>query len=183
MSVCDFCSSPAPAWRYPADTFHDLFGSRSVEDWLACEACHRLIQSGDRSALARRSLDAPGVRMAVGVLGRVLALDYCRDLHARFWRARRGAPYRIAVSGTLVMRHDPSAIWMVVVASTERRRLVMCQESGSPVARSRNSSVRNELISESLCLVFAGSLPYLCSCRLGASLLPRNESALGSALF
>lgn len=93
---CDFCSSPTPSWRYPAESFHDLFGSRSVEDWLACEECHALIAAGDRIGLARRSLSAPGVQMAVGFLGRALALDYCRDLHDRFWRARRGAPYRIA---------------------------------------------------------------------------------------
>ncbi|MCC7157789.1 MAG: hypothetical protein IT161_24625 [Bryobacterales bacterium] len=94
--ICDFCSVPDPAWRYPADSFHDVFGSRSVEDWLACEACQQLIQAGDRAALARRSLNAPGARMVVDVLGRALALDYCHDLHARFWRARCGAPYRIA---------------------------------------------------------------------------------------
>jgi hypothetical protein len=35
--ICDFCSSPAPAWRYPAISFCDSFGGRSVEDWLACE--------------------------------------------------------------------------------------------------------------------------------------------------
>lgn len=96
MHLCDFCSCPAPAWRYPADSFHDRFGSRSVEDWLACEECHQLVVAGDRNALARRSLDAPGVQMAVGFLGRAAALEYCRDLHDRFWRARRGEALPIA---------------------------------------------------------------------------------------
>jgi hypothetical protein len=96
MQLCDFCSSPAPAWRYPAVTFTDLCGSRSVDDWLACEKCHRLIEAGDRGGLARRSLTAPGVQMAVGFLGRAAALEYCRDLHDRFWKARRGEALPIA---------------------------------------------------------------------------------------
>ena len=68
--ICDFCSGPDPAWRYPAVSFYDSFGGRSVEDWLACEACHRMIAASDRNGLARRSLCAPGVQMAVGLLGR-----------------------------------------------------------------------------------------------------------------
>lgn len=94
--LCDFCSLPVPAWRYPAESFHDAFGGRSVEDWLACEDCHKLIVADDRDGLARRSLCAPGVQMAVGVLGRAEALRYCRDLHERFWKARRGTAFRIA---------------------------------------------------------------------------------------
>jgi hypothetical protein len=94
MSLCDFCSSPAPAWRYPAGTFTDRFGSRSVGDWLACEDCHRLIASDDRTALARRSLTAPGVQMAVVFLGWEAAIEHCRDLHNRFWKARRGEAHR-----------------------------------------------------------------------------------------
>lgn len=96
MVICDFCSSGRPAWRYPAESFTDMFGSRSVSDWVACEECHLLIAAGARKGLARRSLDAPGVQMAADFLGRAVAFDYCRDLHERFWRARRGPPYRIA---------------------------------------------------------------------------------------
>jgi hypothetical protein len=92
--LCDFCSLSAPAWRYPAASFRDTFGGWSVEDWLACEECHQMIMAGDRNGLARRSLCASGVLMAVGFLGRAVALEYCRDLHDRFWRARRGTPYR-----------------------------------------------------------------------------------------
>jgi hypothetical protein len=56
-----------------------------------------LIVAGNRNALARRSLDAPVVQMAVGFLGRAAAFTYCRDLHDRFWRARRGEALPIAV--------------------------------------------------------------------------------------
>jgi hypothetical protein len=94
LMICDFCSGPGPAWRYPAISFYDSFGGRSVEDWLACEVCHRMIAAGDRDGLSRRSLCASGVQMAVGLLGRAFALDYCRDLHTRFWQARRGEAFR-----------------------------------------------------------------------------------------
>lgn len=91
MTLCDFCSSPAPAWRYPAVSFTDRFGSLSIEDWLACEECHRLIQANDRDALARRSLKTtPAGRMAVVTMGRPAAMEICRDMHDRFWLARRG---------------------------------------------------------------------------------------------
>jgi hypothetical protein len=96
MSLCDFCSSPAPAWRYPADSFHDRFGSRSVEDWFACEKCHELIDAGDRNALARRSLTTDSCQMAIGVMGQSAVFTYCRDLHDRFWKARRGEALPIA---------------------------------------------------------------------------------------
>ncbi len=96
LMICDFCSSIAPAWCYPAESFFDMHGSKSVEDWMACEACHALIVAGDRNGLARRSLLAPAVRRAVGVMGRATTILYCRDLHDRFRKARRGAAYRIA---------------------------------------------------------------------------------------
>lgn len=53
---CDSCSSPVPAWRYPALAFADLIGARSLEDWLACEEGHSLIiEAGDRMGLGLRS--------------------------------------------------------------------------------------------------------------------------------
>jgi hypothetical protein len=94
--ICDFCSGPDPAWRYPAVSFYDSFGGRSVEDWLACEACHELIVADDRDGLARLSLRAAGVQMAVGIIGRATTIRYCRDLHERFWKARRGAAFRMS---------------------------------------------------------------------------------------
>jgi hypothetical protein len=94
--ICDFCSSIAPAWCYPAESFFDMHGSKSVDDWVACEACHALIVAGDRDGLARRSLDAPMVALACVHIGKARTIQYCRDLHDRFWKARRGAAYHIA---------------------------------------------------------------------------------------
>lgn len=96
--ICDFCSWPGPAWGYPADSFTDIAGSRSVEDWLACEACHLLIAASDRDSLARRSLRATGLHVAVAILGRAETIRYCLGLHNRFWNARRGEAYRIAAA-------------------------------------------------------------------------------------
>ncbi len=58
--VCDFCSAPHVAWRFPAQTFVayvvEGFVGQSVGDWAACSICRALIEAGDRSALLERSL-------------------------------------------------------------------------------------------------------------------------------
>lgn len=56
LNLCDFCGSLRPAWRYPAGSFFDMFGSRSKGDWLACQDCHVLIGAGDREKLTERPL-------------------------------------------------------------------------------------------------------------------------------
>ncbi len=57
--LCDFCSEPAPTWCYPAETFIAMtvgpVASASDGGWAACDECHRLIEAGDRRALAERS--------------------------------------------------------------------------------------------------------------------------------
>ena len=58
--ICDFCSAPHVAWRYPAKTFVayviEGFVGQSIGDWAACNICHALIEVGDHSALLERSL-------------------------------------------------------------------------------------------------------------------------------
>src|SRR5712691_10119589 len=67
--MCDFCTSPDPAWRYPARDielgtlvgFADespVFSEQRVSagDWAACEECGDLIEARDWPGLARRSL-------------------------------------------------------------------------------------------------------------------------------
>ena len=60
ICICDFCSEPHVAWRYPAQTFvaYAVAGvvGQSVGDWAACCICHRLIEARDRSGLLERSL-------------------------------------------------------------------------------------------------------------------------------
>jgi hypothetical protein len=93
--ICDFCSSPAPAWCYPAATFDGPFHTRSVQDWLACEECHRLIEAGDRTGLARRAVLNPAVRQHG--IDPAFARRYARELHDGFFEHRRGAAHRIKV--------------------------------------------------------------------------------------
>ena len=99
MSLCDFCSASAPAWRYPAASFQDDFGSHSVSDWLACEDCHRLIEAGDRDALAAQVMLTPTAKegIAARILNETFAKHYARGLHDGFFVNRRGSARRISV--------------------------------------------------------------------------------------
>lgn len=92
--ICDFCSAPAPAWRYPARTFLAYcvanVAGESVGDWAACDECHKLIEAEDRKSLAQRSLDElilkhPEARPAAAVLYEDLA-----ELHNQFFAHRSG---------------------------------------------------------------------------------------------
>ncbi|MCW5979600.1 MAG: hypothetical protein KIT09_16095 [Bryobacteraceae bacterium] len=97
--ICDFCSEPNVAWRYPAQSFlayviAGVFGE-SVGDWAACRTCHELIETGDQSGLLERSLGTlleknPGMRPAEEELRRQLA-----DFHRMFFSHRTGAAFSV----------------------------------------------------------------------------------------
>ena len=97
---CDFCSAPCPSWRYPARSFiayraSNLAGE-SVGDWAACDACHKLIEAGDRYSLAHHSLvelilKHPEARAAAEILFQDLA-----ELHRQFFEHRCGPAVPIA---------------------------------------------------------------------------------------
>ncbi len=93
--ICDFCMSPRPAWCYPAMSFLDALGSKSVGDWLACAECHGLIEAGDRDGLLERAIrhvDPPrNAREADATRW------YIGDLHVLFRAHRTGPARRIAV--------------------------------------------------------------------------------------
>jgi hypothetical protein len=97
--ICDFCSSENPVWLYPAESFFDEVGSRSVSDWIACQECHRLIEAGDRNALAMRVVLTPTVKegLAAGIINVTFAEHYARGLHRGFFDHRRGPARRISV--------------------------------------------------------------------------------------
>jgi hypothetical protein len=95
ISICDFCSEPHVAWRYPAHSFvaYAVAGivGQSVGDWAACAVCHALIEAGDRSALVERSLSRllekhPDMRPDEAELRNELAL-----LHGMFFAHQTGA--------------------------------------------------------------------------------------------
>lgn len=92
--LCDFCSEPSPAWCYPAETFIAMtigpVASASDGGWAACDECQRLIEVGDRQALADRSaalliVANPEFAAASEELRRQLG-----DLHRGFFDHRRG---------------------------------------------------------------------------------------------
>ena len=94
--VCDFCSTPSPAWRYPARSFITAPNEPLVEDtlgdWVACDECYRLIESGNAAALAVRSADA----MVLAEPKMLASYDWVKDqmteLHAQFFANRTGSP-------------------------------------------------------------------------------------------
>lgn len=68
MMQCDFCSSPDVKWAYKAEPFAgmvlgvdrdgDIMSRHFSSDdgWAACDACHQLIEAGDRDGLIDRCL-------------------------------------------------------------------------------------------------------------------------------
>ena len=96
IHICDFCSEPNVAWRYPAESFIAYaaggFVGQSVGDWAACSKCHRLIKAGDRAGLLQRSLDAlleknPDMREAEAEFR-----DEISGFHRMFFEHQTGAP-------------------------------------------------------------------------------------------
>ena len=62
----------------------------SAEGWAACDACHAIIQRGDREGLAARSVVTYGAKYGSGVLP--LTLPVARAVHDSFWANREGPP-------------------------------------------------------------------------------------------
>lgn len=93
--ICDFCSSPSVAWRYPARSFiaYVIAGiaGESVGDWTACRVCHGLIAAGNRCGLLDRSLQTlldsrPEMRVCEVELREQLA-----EFHGMFFAHQTGA--------------------------------------------------------------------------------------------
>ena len=95
ISICDFCSEPSVAWRYPAQSFvaYAVAGivGQSVGDWAACSICHGMIEGGDRSGLLERTLRTlfqrnPDMRWAEAELR-----DQIAAFHRMFFAHQTGA--------------------------------------------------------------------------------------------
>jgi hypothetical protein len=103
---CDFCGDPKVTQSYPAHTFdltlrlkqsafpHDEAAPQqeSISGWAACDACHGLIQRGDETGLAMRSLNSflencPSMEDdAAGIYAGIVAI------HNGFFANRTGEP-------------------------------------------------------------------------------------------
>lgn len=92
MGLCDFCSTPDPAWTYPADDIFLVPGDdtepvhQSVGAWAACDDCSAAIEAGDMDALLQRCLVHS---RELGVPDRA-AMPALRDLFVAFFTSRRG---------------------------------------------------------------------------------------------
>lgn len=100
--ICDFCSAPAPAWRYPARTFLAYcvanVAGESVGDWAACDECHRLIEAEDRNGLAQRSLEELILKHPEAWLAAAALYEDLADLHNQFFAHRSGMAVPIDAS-------------------------------------------------------------------------------------
>lgn len=98
--ICDFCSSPDVAWRYPARTFAAYIVAgivgESVGDWAACPACHALIESGQRSALADRSVRTLLEKQPDWKPAEPELRAHLLHLHAMFFESRVGKALPVA---------------------------------------------------------------------------------------
>src|SRR5688572_23519745 len=93
--ICDFCSSPDPAWCCPAISF-PVFEVKSASegDWAACDTCAAFIRAGDRTGLAQRSAETFSKKYGVP-----LDMAPFLELHAMFFEHRCGPITRIQGSG------------------------------------------------------------------------------------
>jgi hypothetical protein len=92
--LCDFCSSPEVKWRYEVETFtlKGIPGTRSVEDWAACDLCHEFIEDGDYPKLALRSVKTAeeGTGVSIPSQFRRMAIEAIGDMHKQFRDNRKG---------------------------------------------------------------------------------------------
>lgn len=99
QAICDFCSTPRVAWRYPARSFIAYIvasiGGESVGDWAACDECHDLIESVDSERLKERSLNALIERHPEMASVRDALAEHMAALHILFFKNRTGAAARV----------------------------------------------------------------------------------------
>jgi hypothetical protein len=95
QAICDFCSGPRVAWRYPARSFVAYvvasIGGESVGDWAACDECHDLIEASDREGLTERSLEALIEKHPEMTSVRDTITEHMAGLHILFFENRTGA--------------------------------------------------------------------------------------------
>lgn len=108
-ALCDFCGEANPAWIYACRSFRlDVIAINptsgeslvidegSHDDWAACETCKTLIEAGNWSEVADRSIDtylkANNFTGAVAEQHRREYLPAAAAMHAQFRHHRIGDP-------------------------------------------------------------------------------------------
>ncbi len=93
MIICDFCSSTPVTHSYPArDIVIPDTRSISRGAWAACEACHDLIEAGDRAGLAVRCADTFELPEGFPPLSFEERISAATCIHGQFYKARTGSP-------------------------------------------------------------------------------------------
>ena len=133
---CDFCSSHATEWAYPARNFiadvladpqgiFTAYGTvilSSNGHWAACDQCHALIEAGQRADLAHRSAalfaaahpEIPAEELA----------SWFHKLHSQFFDNRRG-PARPMSGGSAAMTVEEAVRQTVLCGDAlEARRML-----------------------------------------------------------
>lgn len=85
--ICDFCSSPDIVVAYFVSRFvlpQWQWGSAD-DTFAACETCMKLIETGQRSALEKRSLDTLIARHG-RILPDELTRRFIHELHVEIWK-------------------------------------------------------------------------------------------------
>ena len=104
QAVCDFCSKNLDLeknevfWSYPCEDFiypvqfSDCPEGASKGEWTACATCHELIDDGDLTALAQRSVDTDLQRHPHIKGHRKELISITLQIHHSFMQHRTGAP-------------------------------------------------------------------------------------------
>jgi hypothetical protein len=95
--ICDFCSSPNVVYRYPCyddsvivESNGFALGIGSLGDWVSCEHCADIIDTGNRSMLVDRSVDSFIVEHGTCNLSCAEIEYMVTGIHSMFWSMRHG---------------------------------------------------------------------------------------------
>lgn len=104
MTLCDFCSRQPVTAAYPCRDF-TVPGTPcgSLGAWAACQECARLIDTGQREALARRAWALAGRNLLFGETGPLPIPEeegvwFMRELHALFFAHRTGESVPVSLN-------------------------------------------------------------------------------------
>ena len=91
---CDFCHAENPTWSYPCKSF-SIPLIDSIDEWAACDQCHRWIEAGERDKIEQAALfPFQPVHPAL--------THYMRQLHDGFFKNRTGPAVSIAKEKSIV---------------------------------------------------------------------------------
>lgn len=110
--VCDFCNSSSIRYIYKCKDFYIdpqtplapfldmILGSKG--DWAACKICSNLIDSKDKNALAKRSIETYAEKSPQLEIKseeeKEMVSNFIKELHELFWKNKMGNPIPITTN-------------------------------------------------------------------------------------